>query len=353
MSVKARLVSLFLVALSTASLATSCQQATLPPPTETLAPPNTPVPATPTLAPSPTPAPLVQQLTFLVGPTNQPTGQSIYAVTIGCLDQSKPCLGQPELLLQLDMPVYAFSWSPDGKHIAYAASTDQAHSDIYVSDWDGKDRINITHSTAKANFPAWSPDGKSIAFESCDQQGCSLATANPDGSGLDKLLQQSLPALGLHSPRLVRWAPNGQEITFVADSNKSDYEQVFVSDPDGIAIKAVTNENTHHLSPSFSHTGDWIAFVREYEEGLIDRSDIVIEHPDGSGVNKLTNSTAARPLDTAWAPFDDWLAFSSIGQDASAATYDVYLIRADGAGLTNVTATAGRSEWAPAWRIVK
>ena len=352
-----------LIALSIASVVISCQQARLTQPTQVLASPTasaptTPtlaatatLPATPTLAPSPSPLPPVLQLTFLAGPTDQTYQNSIYAVTVSCLDQPKPCIGPPELLLHTDLNIVAYAWSPNGKRIAVATWTSGPQWDIYVSDSDGSNRKNITHSTGYVDFPAWSPDGRSIAFGTCDQQGCALARVNADGTGRETLLQNTDKSSGPRSPRLISWAPNGKEIAFVAGSGSQYYEQVFVSDLSGTAVTQLTNENTGHLSPSFSHGGDLIAYVREDNQSLASRSDIFIVHPDGTNPTNVTHGLLLSQLDTAWSPSDDWLAFSG-DKPGFAAVYNVFLIRPDGTGLIDVTNTGAQTEYHPAWRVV-
>ena len=63
-----------------------------------------------------------------------------------------------------------FSWSPDGKQIAFTSNRD-GNYEIYVMNADGSALRNLTRHRAQDNFAAWSPDGKKIAFISNRQRG--------------------------------------------------------------------------------------------------------------------------------------------------------------------------------------
>ena len=56
------------------------------------------------------------------------------------------------------------SWSPDGKHIAFARAG--RNREIYVIDADGGNQRNLTNNPFSDRDPSWSPDGKRIAFVS-------------------------------------------------------------------------------------------------------------------------------------------------------------------------------------------
>lgn len=59
--------------------------------------------------------------------------------------------------------------SPDGKWIAYSLSTidsakDKRNSDIWMTSWDGKEKVQLTNSPDGESRPQWSPDGKYLSF---------------------------------------------------------------------------------------------------------------------------------------------------------------------------------------------
>ncbi|MCP5106007.1 MAG: S9 family peptidase, partial [bacterium] len=70
-----------------------------------------------------------------------------------------------------DLHVGGFSWSPDGKQIAFSASPDSrlpsfSKSDIYVVNLSDKKVLHLVDEKGPNGSPTWSPDGKTIAFSS-------------------------------------------------------------------------------------------------------------------------------------------------------------------------------------------
>ncbi|MBA3645099.1 MAG: PD40 domain-containing protein [Gemmatimonadaceae bacterium] len=77
--------------------------------------------------------------------------------------------GQPRIALdtaRLHSVVEAV-WSPDGSHVAWSSRVGPQHQqDIFVSDADGANAVNLTNDPSEDYSVAWSPDGSTIAFTS-------------------------------------------------------------------------------------------------------------------------------------------------------------------------------------------
>jgi Tol biopolymer transport system component len=97
-------------------------------------------------------------------------------------------------------------WSPDGTKLAYsgfgyydpaAPCCNSTNYDIFVSNADGSDPVNLTSSRGRYFWPAWSPDGTQITFEStrdaddiyCDGSTCNyeIYVIGADGTNLTRL----------------------------------------------------------------------------------------------------------------------------------------------------------------------
>lgn len=107
-------------------------------------------------------------------------------------------------------PFTLYSWSPDGRSIAYIGLHGVAVVDV---------RTGATHLAARSSgllmeYPSWSPDGRWILFAKQQRSGGSsdLVVVRPDGSGLHRLPRTS----DAFEPR---WSPDGSRIAYLVHTD--------------------------------------------------------------------------------------------------------------------------------------
>ncbi|AGY58328.1 alpha/beta hydrolase family protein [Gloeobacter kilaueensis] len=74
-------------------------------------------------------------------------------------------LGDLQQLREVSEPEF----SPEGNWVAYAVkrpdfAADENDSDIWMSRWDGSEKLRLTTSSASEHTPRWSPDGRYLGF---------------------------------------------------------------------------------------------------------------------------------------------------------------------------------------------
>jgi Tol biopolymer transport system component len=119
----------------------------------------------------------------------------------------------------------------------------------------GSRPVRFISSTLADFNPQFSPDGKRIAFSSDRSGGClEIWVSNQDGSDAVQLTNEVGRSQG--TPR---WSPDGRWIAF--DSQGDDGRvDVWVIDADGGQLRRVTPFASDESAPSWSRDGKWIYF---------------------------------------------------------------------------------------------
>lgn len=136
---------------------------------------------------------------------------------------------------------------------------------IYVSNVDGTDLVQITSRDNGACQPAWSPDGSQLAFISpCQRRldsprefysDTSLFMVSADGSDLEQLT--NIPGADFEPD----WSPDGKRIAFtsIRDGNR----QIYLLDVDTRSVVRLTQPdvNIENSQPAWSPDGKLIAYL--------------------------------------------------------------------------------------------
>jgi len=173
---------------------------------------------------------------------------------------------------------YAPNFSPDGKWLTFCSTEDNANSEIYIADSNGKHPRRITFNNAIDTAPTWSPTSREIAFTS-DRLG------NP---------------------------------------------QIFIMDREGSNVRRVSfGGSSHHDGPAWAPTGDRIVYVSRVEAVF----DMYILDLRSNQIIKLTEGYARNEF-PCWSPDGRHIIFQS---NRLGSTNQIYSIDHDGKNLKRLT----------------
>lgn len=260
--------------------------------------------------------------------------------------------------------------------IAYVQVQGKA-KEIYITDFDGNNSVQVTHDQNLNLSPAWSNEGNKLAYVSyregnpkifvanlldgsqrvlCGYPGINISPAwRPGSSELAVTLSKGgnpdlylVSASGEVIQKLVQgwsitvspsWSPDGRRLAYVSDETGNP--QIYVMDVGGGQKRRITFSGSYNTSPSWSPKGDWIA----YSSLTGGHHNIVMCRPDGSDMRQLTHGEGSNES-PSWSPDGRMLAFSSTRQGGSS----IWVLLTNGTGVRRLTRMGGGQElpdWSP------
>ncbi|MCI0663913.1 MAG: S9 family peptidase, partial [Acidobacteria bacterium] len=190
-----------------------------------------------------------------------------------------------------DLNVTLFSWSPDGKQIAFSATVNpdliNGHtSDVYLLKLTDNSIKKLVSQPGPDNNPQWSPDGRQIVYSSAMgnprffHSNSRLAVISIDGGA-----PRSITDAFDEHPGFVEW--NGDGIYFFAFQKTSSH--LFRVDPATGKIARVTSpDNLMAGGFSFTKDGKQIAFSSASPTAL---NEVFISSITNFSPRKLTSIT--------------------------------------------------------------
>ena len=171
---------------------------------------------------------------------------------------------QGKLLGKLGSPEYSM-WpqiSPEGKRLAIRLLTPPAGNyDIWVYDLARGVETRMSFSALTAYAPVWSPNGKQLVYAHSSQQvpGDHMYLLNTDGTGREEALEQPIIESLANHPS--SWSPDGQVLLF-DHQDKAGKFSIWALPLSGNR-KPYTFVESHFNSQmgKFSPDGHWVAYV--------------------------------------------------------------------------------------------
>ncbi len=160
--------------------------------------------------------------------------------------------------------VVDFSWSPDGKRIAFAAQPtpkipDMYKTDLFIVDVESEKVQDLVKRVGVDTSPRWSPDGSKIAFLSTDGSTGWIANwyvclVTAEGGSPRNVTQKHDEFV--FSPQ---WSWDGRKIFF--QSPEGVRNQLFSVSPEGGEIQPLWSGDSVWSDFNFSSDGKTIAFL--------------------------------------------------------------------------------------------
>ena len=176
-------------------------------------------------------------------------------------------------------------------YVSNVAGTPQ----IFIIDYDGNNKIQITNSPHIKDFPRFSPEHKLIYI--------SYKSGTPTPVLFDANRGQEIPIFSF--PGLTVFAdisPIGPEMAII--SSKDGNPEIYIASFNGEILNRLTYSSSIETSPSFSSDGDYIAFTSDRSG----KPQVYIMDKNGNNVKKISYGYDYA-ISPAWSPDGKYICY--------------------------------------------
>lgn len=250
----------------------------------------------------------------------------------------------------------AAAFSPQGDKIAYLTDRNGTFDIYLMSAIDGKDLGRLVEGQKSSSFESmfvlrpgftWSPDGKNIAFAAKSNNKNTLYILDVKRKKVRKHFKFDLD--GLYEPA---WSPDGQKIAVAGI--KDGWSDVYVVNLADDSLMRLTSDPYDERHMDWSPDGQWIAMSSDRPDttlvfdGEKDFSfghyDIFVLRADGSEIRRIASHEEAEESHPVWGPDSKQLAFVS-DRTGVGNIYIAHIDSAEVVPITNLLSSAQYIDW--------
>ncbi len=203
------------------------------------------------------------------------------------------------------------------------------HGEIYVSDFDGFNRQNVTRDNINAGDPCWVP-GRLALYYTTYKMGSPNVFYQNLGTG-DR--RNFAHYAGMNTGSSV--SPDGRKVAMIL--SRSGTPEVWVADASGGEARALTTEAREASATCWSPDGQWVCFTARINGGV----SLYKVPATGGAMQRIPTTGAPNPSEPDWSPDGKWIAFTSHASD-----FSICVVPASGGSAVPIVSGQDPS-WAP------
>jgi len=207
-------------------------------------------------------------------------------------------------------------------------------SEIYVSDYDGRNAVAITKDNSIVAAPCWVPGQRRLYYTTYKYGNPDIIVHDLNSGNRTLVARYS----GLNTSAAA--SPDGSMLAMIL--SKGGSPDVYVAQADGSQLRQVTKTRDDESSPCWSPDGRTLLFAAR-----IDGRRVLAKAPAGGGaMQRLSLGGVSNPSEPDWSPDGKWIVFT-----AQMGGFEICVVPAKG-GEAKVLVSGEDPSWAPNSRNV-